>query len=78
MAQTAFILLSQEYVYRNEFIIKGDIEIQKKKENKKIAAVLLKKRMEELSSRGLWVVFLLRDQLLYDIGSLNKKENYKL
>ena len=33
------------------------------------AAVLLKKRMEELSSRGSWVVLLLRDQLLYDIGS---------
>ncbi|MDQ1355227.1 MAG: hypothetical protein QG657_5537 [Acidobacteriota bacterium] len=31
LAQTAFILLSQEYVYRNEFIIKGDIETQKKK-----------------------------------------------
>lgn len=31
MAQIAFILLSQEYVYRNEFIIKGDIETQKKK-----------------------------------------------
>ncbi|HLP61042.1 MAG TPA: hypothetical protein VK186_19535, partial [Candidatus Deferrimicrobium sp.] len=33
------------------------------------AAVMLKKQVEELSSRGAWVVLLLRDQLLYDIGS---------
>lgn len=37
--------------------------------NEKLAAALLKKQMEELSSRGSWVVLLLRDQLLYDIES---------
>lgn len=39
------------------------------------AAVILQKRMEELSSRGAWLCFCLRDQLLYDINLDRKFQN---